>query len=425
MSFNTIACLDEDCPLAGLVQSGDELLSINGHPIHDVLDYKFYAYDELLTLCFRDAGEIEVEKDEGEDLGLNFEDYLMDNATHCANKCVFCFIDQLPKGLRNTLYFKDDDARLSFLTGNYITCTNLSERELQRICDLRVSPLNISVHATDGELRAKMLQNKRGAEIMDILHRFAEAGIEMECQVVVCPGWNDGAQLQKTMEDLSALYPAVNSVSIVPVGLTCHREGLTALTPFDEESARATVSQVEAYARQCLEKYNTLLFYCSDELYLKAQLPIPAEEDYEGYPQLENGVGLLRLLEEELRYALENEDERPAKPFSIATGVSAAPFMEKLCALAGADARVYAIENDFFGHTVDVAGLITGGDLLRQLRGRDLGEFLLIPLVMLRHGEGVFLDDITVDQLSESLGVPVYPVDNDGDALLSAMLGRM
>ncbi|MCQ2438926.1 MAG: DUF512 domain-containing protein [Oscillospiraceae bacterium] len=425
MSFNTVSFLDADCPLEGLVEPGDELLAINGNPIHDVLDYKFYAYDELLTLRFRDAGEIEVEKDEGEDLGLNFEDYLMDNATHCANKCVFCFIDQLPKGLRDTLYFKDDDARLSFLTGNYITCTNLTERELQRICELRVSPLNISVHATDGELRARMLRNRRGAEIMDILRRFADAGIEMECQVVVCPGWNDGAQLQKTMEDLAELYPAVNSVSIVPVGLTCHRQGLTELQPFDAESALATVKQVEAFARVCLERCNTLLFYCSDELYLKAGLEIPPEEDYEGYPQLENGVGLLRLLEEEFRYALENEDERPARPFSVATGVSAAPFLQKLCALAGADARVYAVENDFLGHTVDVAGLLTGGDLLRQLRGKDLGEFLLIPLVMLRHGEGVFLDDMTVDQLSESLGVPVYPVDNDGDALLSAMLGRM
>ncbi|MBQ0134090.1 MAG: DUF512 domain-containing protein [Clostridiales bacterium] len=425
MSFNTVSFLDADCPLEGLVEPGDELLAINGNPIHDVLDYKFYAYDELLTLRFRDAGEIEVEKDEGEDLGLNFEDYLMDNATHCANKCVFCFIDQLPKGLRDTLYFKDDDARLSFLTGNYITCTNLTERELQRICELRVSPLNISVHATDGELRARMLRNRRGAEIMDILRRFADAGIEMECQVVVCPGWNDGAQLQKTMEDLAELYPAVNSVSIVPVGLTCHRQGLTELQPFDAESALATVKQVEAFARVCLERCNTLLFYCSDELYLKAGLEIPPEEDYEGYPQLENGVGLLRLLEEEFRYALENEDERPARPFSVATGVSAAPFLQKLCALAGANARVYAVENDFLGHTVDVAGLLTGGDLLRQLRGKDLGEFLLIPLVMLRHGEGVFLDDMTVDQLSESLGVPVYPVDNDGDALLSAMLGRM
>lgn len=425
MSFNTVSFLDADCPLEGLVEPGDELLAINGNPIHDVLDYKFYAYDELLTLRFRDAGEIEVEKDAGEDLGLNFEDYLMDNATHCANKCVFCFIDQLPKGLRDTLYFKDDDARLSFLTGNYITCTNLTERELQRICELRVSPLNISVHATDGELRARMLRNRRGAEIMDILRRFADAGIEMECQVVVCPGWNDGAQLQKTMEDLAELYPAVNSVSIVPVGLTCHRQGLTELQPFDAESALATVKQVEAFARVCLERCNTLLFYCSDELYLKAGLEIPPEEDYEGYPQLENGVGLLRLLEEEFRYALENEDERPARPFSVATGVSAAPFLQKLCALAGADARVYAVENDFLGHTVDVAGLLTGGDLLRQLRGKDLGEFLLIPLVMLRHGEGVFLDDMTVDQLSESLGVPVYPVDNDGDALLSAMLGRM
>ncbi|MBQ2895596.1 MAG: radical SAM protein, partial [Oscillospiraceae bacterium] len=217
MPYNTISHLDEDCPLRGIVEPGDELLSINGHEIRDVLDYKYWSYETELTLEFRTAGLVRVDKDEGEDLGLNFEDYLMDKPTGCANRCIFCFVDQLPGGLRSTLYFKDDDARLSFLTGNYITATNLSPRELQRICELRVSPLNISVHATNGELRARMLQNKRGAEIMDILRRFAAAGIYMDCQIVLCPGWNDGAELQRSMEDLASLYPAVGSVSIVPV----------------------------------------------------------------------------------------------------------------------------------------------------------------------------------------------------------------
>lgn len=425
MPCNTVSFLDEDCPLRGKVEPGDELLSINGHKIRDVLDYKFWSYERKLTLEFKNAGTIRVKKDEGEDLGLNFETYLMDNPTGCANRCVFCFVDQLPKGMRSTLYFKDDDARLSFLTGNYITATNLSARELDRICELRVSPLNISVHATNGELRARMLQNKRGAEIMDILRRFAKAGICMDCQIVLCPGWNDGAELQRSMEDLASLYPSVGSVSIVPVGLTAHREGLTELKPFDKEGALATIRQVEAFAAECLARHDCRIFACSDELYLRAGLPIPAEKEYEGYPQLENGVGLLRLLMEEFDYALEVTEERPERPFSIATGVSAAPFMEKLCAKAGADARIFAIKNDFFGHTVDVAGLTTAQDIVKNLRGRELGAFLLIPAVMLRHGEGVFLDDMTLEELSETLGVPVYPVENDGQALLNAMLGRM
>lgn len=236
--FNTISSVDPGSRLEGRVLPGDELRYINRHEIHDVLDYKYWAYDRSLTLEFRDAGTIRLRKKEGEDLGLNFETYLMDKPTGCSNRCIFCFIDQLPRGLRKTLYFKDDDARLSFLTGNYITCTNLSERELQRICDLKVSPLNISVHATDPELRAKLIGNPRGKEIMDILRRFAAAGIFMECQIVAVPGWNDGAALQRSLEDLAGLYPHVSSVSIVPVGLTCHREKLTPLSPYSPEQAR-------------------------------------------------------------------------------------------------------------------------------------------------------------------------------------------
>ena len=424
MAFNTVSSLDEDCPLKGIVQPGDELLRVNRHEIRDVLDYKYWTYEKKLLLEFRKAGRVRVRKEIGRDLGLNFETYLMDKPTGCANRCVFCFVDQLPKGLRSTLYFKDDDARLSFLTGNYITLTNLSERELQRICDLRVSPLNVSVHATDGELRARLLQNPRGKEIMPLLQRFAAAGITMDCQVVLCPGWNDGEALERTMRDLAGLYPAVNSVSIVPVGLTCHREGLTPLTPFTKDTAADTIARVNRFASECLEKLDTRLFFCSDELYLRAELPLPADEEYEGYPQLENGVGLMTLLETEFRQALEENPERPAEPFSIATGVSAAPFMRRLCALAGAETAVYPVPNDFFGHTVDVAGLVTGQDILKTLRGQPLGSRLLIPSVMLRHGEGVFLDDATPAQLSEELGVPVVPVENSGAALLSAMLGR-
>ncbi len=423
--FNTIASVDADCPLSGRVLPGDELLFVNRHEIRDVLDYKYWTYDEKLLLEFKNAGKIRVRKEAGRDLGLNFESYLMDRPTGCANRCVFCFVDQLPRGMRPTLYFKDDDARLSFLTGNYITCTNLSGRELQRICDLRISPLNISVHATDGALRAKLLGNPRGAEIMDVLHRFADAGIFMDCQIVAVPGWNDGAALDRTMTDLASLFPQVNSVSVVPVGLTRHRDSLPRLTPFTREGALACVKQVEAFAARCLDEYDSRIFFCSDELYLKAGLPLPPDEYYEGYPQLENGVGLLRLQETEFDSALEDlGGAEGGAPFSIATGVAAAPFLRALVEKAGANGVVYAVPNDFLGHTIDVAGLLTGGDLIAHLRGKPLGERLLLPQVMLRHGEGVFLDDLTPADLERALGVRVQIVETDGARLLAAMRGE-
>ena len=426
--FNTISSVDPGSRLEGRVLPGDELRYINRHEIHDVLDYKYWAYDRSLTLEFRDAGTIRLRKKEGEDLGLNFETYLMDKPTGCSNRCIFCFIDQLPRGLRKTLYFKDDDARLSFLTGNYITCTNLSERELQRICDLKVSPLNISVHATDPELRAKLIGNPRGREIMDILRRFAAAGIFMECQIVAVPGWNDGAALQRSLEDLAGLYPHVSSVSIVPVGLTCHREKLTPLSPYSPEQARATIAQVESFAAECFEKYGSHIFYCSDEMYLRAGLPLPEDEYYEDYAQLENGVGMLRSLEQDFLSAMRLEDPAAAPPpFTIATGTAAAPFLRGLLEQAKAyfprlEGQVIAVENDFFGHTIDVAGLLTGQDLSAQLqRVPSLGRVLL-PLHMLRHGETVFLDDYTVARLADELGCPVQIVGIDGGDLLDAML---
>jgi Fe-S oxidoreductase, related to NifB/MoaA family len=423
--YNTVASVDPGCPLEGKVFPGDELHYVNHHPIRDVLDYKYWTYDEKLLLEFKNAGKIRVRKEAGQDLGLNFETYLMDRPTGCANRCVFCFVDQLPRGMRSTLYFKDDDARLSFLTGNYITCTNLSKREMERICALRISPLNISVHATDGALRARLLGNPRGAEILDVLRRFSDAGIFMDCQIVAVPGWNDGEALQKTMEDLASFFPQVGSVSVVPVGLTRHREGLTPLSPFTKEEAYRCVRQVEAYAEVCRQNHDSSIFFCSDELYLKAGLPLPPDEYYEGYPQLENGVGLLRLQETEFDLALEEEGPIVnGPPFSLATGAAAAPFLRALAEKAGANGTVYAVPNDFLGHTIDVAGLLTGGDLIKHLRGKALGDRLLLPQVMLRHGEGVFLDDLTPADLERELGVRVKIVEPDGARLLTAMRGE-
>lgn len=433
--LNTITKIDEYSPLRGRVHVGDELVSINGHEVEDVLDYRYWGYEPRVSLVLRAAGSgreytVKVKKGEGEDLGLDFEEYLMDRPWGCSNRCKFCFIDQLPKGLRRTLYFKDDDARLSFLTGSYITLTNLSEREMERICALKISPINVSVHATDGALRAELMGNPKAADIMGPLKRLADAGIVMDCQIVCCPGWNDRGQLSRTMRDLAGLYPGVNSVSIVPVGLTRHREGLPELTPFDRESAAETIDRVEAYAAECLSKLGSRVFWCSDELYLKAGREVPEDEYYEEYSQLENGVGLMRLLETEFMAALRlaEPDEGMGGRFTIATGVAAAPLLEKLLQTAHKkcgkiNGQVCAIVNDFFGHTIDVAGLVTGGDLIAQLRGKDLGERVLIPHTMLRHGEGVFLDDVTLEEASAALGVPVTPTGGSGGELLDAMLG--
>ena len=433
--LNTITNIDEYSPLRGRVHVGDELVSINGHEVEDVLDYRYWGYEPRVSLVLRAAGNgreytVKVKKSEGEDLGLDFEEYLMDRPWGCSNRCKFCFIDQLPKGLRRTLYFKDDDARLSFLTGSYITLTNLSEREMERICALKISPINVSVHATDGALRAELMGNPKAADIMGPLKSLADAGIVMDCQIVCCPGWNDRGQLSRTMRDLAGLYPGVNSVSIVPVGLTKHREGLPELTPFDRESAAETIDRVEAYAAECLSKLGSRVFWCSDELYLKAGREVPEDEYYEEYSQLENGVGLMRLLETEFMAALRlaEPDEGMGGRFTIATGVAAAPLLEKLLQTAHKkcgkiDGQVCAIVNDFFGHTIDVAGLVTGGDLIAQLRGKNLGERVLIPHTMLRHGEGVFLDDVTLEEASAALGVPVTPIGGSGGELLDAMLG--
>ena len=417
------------------VRVGEKLISIGGHPVEDVLDYRFFGYDRDPELVLESADgsrrALRVKKPEAEDLGLNFDTYLMDEPRPCSNHCLFCFVDQMAPGCRDTLYFKDDDARLSFLLGNYLTLTNLSHREVQRIIDLRVSPINVSVHTTDRALRCEMLKNPRAGAGIDIMERFAREKITMNCQIVSCPGINDGPALDKTLSDLAAMFPAVNSVSVVPVGVTKYREGLYPLQTYTRDTAAALIDQVEAFAARHLEAHGTRLVWCSDEFYLLAGRELPVEDYFEDFTQLDNGVGMLTLLTKEFGRALdlmEPEELEGASPFSIATGVSAAPFLAKLVQQAWEkcgtiEGRVYPIVNRFFGETITVAGLVTGGDLIDQLRGKELGQRLLIPANMLRSGENVFLDDVTTDDVERELGVPVIPVPQDGYELLDAICG--
>lgn len=413
------------------VRAGEKLVSIGGHAVEDVLDYRFFGYDRdpELVLEAPDGARrtLRVKKPEAEDLGLNFETYLMDEPRPCSNHCLFCFVDQMAPGCRDTLYFKDDDARLSFLMGNYITLTNLSPREARRIIDLRISPINVSVHATDPKLRATLLGSKAGADSLEYMKAFGKAGIVMNGQIVLCPGWNDGDQLQRTMEDMAQWGFA--SCSIVPVGLTRFREGLARLRPVDRETANQVIDQVNAFGEKCLERYGSRKFFCSDELYIRSGRDLPEEEYYEDYVQIENGVGMLRSLIAEFEAGLRLEDGPvEAPPYTIATGVSAQPYLQDLADRAqektGVTGQVFAITNDFFGHTIDVAGLITGQDLIAQLKGKNLGGRLLIPVNMLRHGGDVFLDDLRVSDVEAALGVPVTVVEQDGFDLLDAMLGR-
>lgn len=417
---------------AGL-KSGDTLLTVNGKEINDVLDYKFYTYDCSLELTYLthdgERKSVRLRKREGEDLGLEFQSYLMDDMRSCCNKCVFCFVDQMPKGMRETLYIKDDDSRLSFLLGNYVTLTNLTEKEFVRIMDMKISPLCVSVQATEPELRAKLLGIPGAARGYEQLKRLANAGIELHCQIVVCPGLNDKEHLVRTLSDLAALGEAVSSVSVIPVGLTKYREGLTELKPVGETEAREIIAITEEAASRMKESRGVRVFFCSDELYIRAKLPLPDYDNYEEFEQLENGVGLIRLLEHEFSEALKLEDGREVKRnLSIATGLAAAPYIESLVKKAeeqfpGLHCAVWPIENRLFGEGVDVAGLITGQDLLDGLAGKKLGEALLIPQVMLRSGEDVFLDSVSVSEVSTKLGVPLIEVPNDGFELLDKLLG--
>ena len=428
-----ITAIDRHSPAerAG-IQVGEQLLTINGHPIVDVLDYRFYGYDPLshveLKTAAGDVRAVTVRKAEGQDLGLNFDTYLMDEMRSCANHCIFCFVDQMPPGMRQTLYFKDDDARLSFLLGNYITLTNLTEREAQRIIDLHISPINVSVHTTDPQLHCTMLGNKNAERSLDYIRAFCRAGIVMNGQIVVCPDWNDGDQLRRTLRDLTDWE--FSSCSIVPVGITKYRKGLARLRPVDRGCAREILAIAEEYGQENLRRFGTRRFFCADELFLRAQLPLPQEDYYEGYRQLENGVGMLRSLEQDFLSAMQLEEPDAApSPFTIATGTAAAPFLRGLLEQAQAyfphlRGQVIAVENDFFGHTIDVAGLLTGQDLSAQLQKVPSLGRVLLPLHMLRHGETVFLDDYTVARLADELGCPVQIVGIDGGDLLDAMLEK-
>ena len=417
-------------------RTGDWLLEINGHKIADVLDYRFYMTERRLTVRVHrgpDILDFEVKKGEYEDLGLEFSTYLMDEKRSCRNGCVFCFIDQLPAGMRDTLYFKDDDSRLSFLQGNYVTLTNMKDEDLQRIIDMHISPVNVSVHTTDPELRVKMMKNRFAGRIMEQLRMLASGGTKLNCQIVLCKGLNDGEELTRTMRDLESLFPAVESVSIVPAGLTCHRKDLYPLAPFTKEEAGAVVDQVERFAAQCREKHGVGLFYAADELYIEAGRELPGEEYYDGYPQIENGVGMMtsmeREVEDELPYLEEDYDISAPRELSIATGAAAYGYIQKLVAKIqkicyNTVVHVYQIENDFFGRSITVAGLICGCDLLSQLKDKPLGSRLLLPSVMLRAQGDLFLDGVSLDELSEKLGVPVTVNDCTGADFVRAILER-
>ncbi len=411
------------------IQAGDSLLSINGHPINDGLDYRFYVTDDRLQLCFRsaDGSRVRVITTE-EDPGLEFDTYLMDKQHSCRNRCVFCFIDQLPKGMRDSLYFKDDDSRLSFLFGNYITLTNLSEQEGQRIIDMHFSPVNISVHTTNPELRVKMMGNRFAGKALSWLDRFARAGLQLNCQLVLCPGWNDGEELVRSLADLEALMPAVASVAAVPVGLTKHREGLTPLRLFTKEEAAAVIDTMTAVGDRLKDTFGSRIVYPSDEFYLIAERELPLSAFYEDYPQLENGVGVLALQREEFLDALDDREQPPSfgGKTLIATGISAAPFIAELVGKAKARfpalcCDVTAVTNHFFGDTITVAGLLTGRDLATQLADCD-ADRVLIPESMLRFEGDCFLDDMTLEELSQLLSKPVIPVAVSGHALLEAIM---
>ncbi len=412
---------------------GDRLLTVNGHEITDVLDYRFYVNDRKLTLVLdtaRGKRVVTVRKEEGEDIGLQFETYLMDKQHACRNNCIFCFVDQMPSGMRESLYFKDDDSRLSFLFGNYITLTNLSEHEIQRIIDMHISPINISVHTTDPDLRCKMMNNRFAGEVLSIMQRFAEAGIRMECQLVLCPDWNDKEQLERSMHDLAALAPAVESVAVVPVGLTKYREGLTPLRPFTKDEAAAVIDAVEHFGSLMLSATGSRVVYPADEWYILADRPIPPEDFYEEMSQLENGVGLIALLRREFADALGDCTATDATPVDtvLVTGEAAASTLRELVQTAktrfpSLNARVIAIRNDFFGDTITVAGLLTGCDVLRGLQGIQC-ERIVLPDILLRREGDRLLDDITPEEIEQQLGIPVQVIPTDGASLLDALLNK-
>ncbi len=433
--YKCIESVDEGslAELAG-IKAGDCILEINDHEIKDILAYKYYSNDDFIKLKIGkkngDTEVIEVENPDYEDLGINFVYPLLSPSRSCRNKCIFCFIDQLPKGMRETLYFKDDDSRLSLLQGNYVTLTNLSEEEIRDIAEMHVSPINISVHTTDPENRKLVFGHGKSGDIMSRMRFFADNGIIMNAQIVLCKNVNDGKYLEKTLNDLSSLYPAVASVSVVPVGITKFRCGLYQIEAFTKKDAVDVVDTIEAFQQKMLKTYGSRIFYLADEFYIAAEREIPKAEAYEDFPQIENGVGMMASITEEFESALEeitiNEKNRVV---SIATGKAAyeliSGFARKLEEkVRGLKINVYNITNNFFGEKITVCGLLCGCDMIEQLKGKELGQELLISHSMLKADEDIFLDDITLEELEKQLGVSITPVYNDGYDLIDVILGE-
>ncbi len=415
------------------IQVGDKLLAIDNTEIEDIFDYQFLVQDTYIeVLIEKPDGEqwlLEVDKEFDEDLGIEFENGLMDEYRHCHNKCIFCFIDQMPKGMRETLYFKDDDSRLSFLQGNYVTLTNMSDHDVDRICRYHMSPLNISFQTMNPELRCKMLNNRFAGDALKKVDRFYEAGITMNGQIVLCKGVNDGAELEFSIKELMKYLPNLESVSVVPVGLSKHREGLYPLEPFTKEDACEVIDLIEKYQKECFEKYGLHFIHASDEWYILAGREMPEEERYDGYLQLENGVGMLRLLMDEFHEELAaRKGDRGEGEVSIATGYLPYPYIKRMAeemeeTYPDLKIHVYPIRNDFFGEMITVSGLLTGQDIIAQLKGKKLGDKLFLPQNVLRSGETVLLDDVTVSDLEKALQVPINIVKSSGYDFVNALIG--
>lgn len=412
------------------LEKGDSILAFDGEEAVDVLDYEYYEGQETfsITVLTKDGEKVDVdiEKDNDETLGLTFDESAYLKSRACRNKCIFCFVDQLPKGMRKSLYFKDDDWRMSFAAGNYVTFTNLTEKEIQRILSKKFSPLYVSVHASDDNVRRAMLQNKTAQDIMPLLKRFADAGITMHTQIVLCPGVNDGEVLQKTMDDLYALYPYVNTLAVVPVGLTKFRDGLTQVKPLDEEDAKKVLEMTDRFAQKCKEENGCRFVYCSDEFYLKAKKDFPTYGEYGSFSQIEDGVGLITKFKKEFDDAVKNFTSAKEGSFTLVTGVSAYPFIKSLVdelkEKFGVKCQVIRVENEFFGKSVTVSGLLTARDILAALSKTEVGDTVLLPRVLLREIKDVFLDDVTLDEFKKAVGRKVETVENDGADFCRKML---
>jgi len=415
------------------IQEGDILISVNGKEIEDVFDYRYLISDEIITLLIRNKDleewEYEIEKDINEDIGLVFENELMDCLKSCKNKCVFCFIDQLPPSMRKTVYFKDDDWRMSFLTGNYITLTNMKEKDFERLFYYHLSPINISVHATDPEVRKKMLTNRFAGDILDKIKRIVDAGIEINCQIVLCKGLNDGEILKKSLEDLENFFPRVKSISIVPVGISKFRHNLYPLEAFEKDDAKEVINMVHKLQDYYKEKYGSYILYCADEFYITAEEEIPSIHRYEDFPQIENGVGMLALMKEEFdEYFKQLPDIIPDKiNISIATGIASYSFINGLVSrlmnkYSNLTVKIYPIKNDFFGDKITVSGLMTGQDLINQLKDKELGSRLLLPENAFRDNDTILLDDVYIEDLEKQFNIPIEIVGVSGKDFIKAIL---